>query len=216
MSIYSIKINNESGNDGSFLLFQSPPTPTSSVFKNSYKASHRISGNDSSITFQMSKDCFAIFGTEGEDGGGAVKVSTTSHRAVKLGPGGSAVALTTVDGYPMWDDKQAVGNIADTPGSFCIITDDSFSTPNPDIVPISTFVAEPSTSTTIVPSRKFFVAFGDYKPGTVVNTTILGKVLVVDFSAAAVPQITFTYNTDGTYSSDPSDDGNGVQWFCKE
>lgn len=66
--------------------------------------------------------------------------------------------------------------------------------------------------TQVYPSKKYFVFFGDGKPGTVVDRSLLGKVLQVDFSECAKPEARFTLNSHASYEAQPEVTENGVKW----
>jgi hypothetical protein len=233
---YSITIKNNSNIARRFLLFQDMPQPSngpgSKVFTNVYQRSPKIqSGDDSRVTFAMKAEYFAIYGTSSDNDDGTVRVYTSSSVPVKLGPGGSTVVMTTQDNNgedPIWDKAAMSGKSTAAKGGFSLVTDSSFKYPNPtniyigcgardpknpdSIIPIQTYIAEPGLNSQLFPRAKFYVCFGEYQPGMVVDRVSLGNVLLVDFTGSTIPSATFTLNNSGAYDADASVTKNGVNW----
>ncbi|KAB5583395.1 hypothetical protein GE09DRAFT_300493 [Coniochaeta sp. 2T2.1] len=236
MSTFSITINNNSNVARRFLLFQDMPAPTngpsSTVFTNVYQRSPKIqSGDDSRVSFQMKQEYFAIYGTASESSDGSVRIYTSSSVPVKLGPGGTTVVVTTQDGEgndPSWDKAAAVGQTTGAKGGFSIVTDTSFKFPNPNtiyigcgardpkspqsIIPVQTYIAEPGLNSQLFPKVKYYICFGEYQPGMVVDRTTLGNVLSVDFTGCTIPNASFTLNSNGAYEANPAVEQAGIKW----
>jgi hypothetical protein len=143
MSSFSITINNHSGVEHQFLLFQDMPNPTNgpsgAIFTHVYQCSPIVqSGKDCHISFEMEQEYFAICGIARESSDGAVQVLASSSVPVKLGPGGSTVILSTQYGGPDWDKAAAAGLSTDAQGAFSIVTNTS-SESTPSMIPCHHF-----------------------------------------------------------------------------
>lgn len=132
MPNYTITIKNKSHQSQSFVLFQDLPKPANipmdNVFTNVYQQAARIPGNGEA-RFEVSSDLFALFGASNRTDEGMVKVQTSDHKRVNLGPGGSRFHLSAEEGvYPRFDreDHSAMAS-----GSFVIGTDNTFTPMNP-------------------------------------------------------------------------------------
>lgn len=117
-----------------FFLFQEIPQitngPSSQIFTTMYQVTDRVEAeNDGSsiVEFQMDSNFFAMFGSlRGQ--GSVARVETSSFRRIRLGPGGSVVALTAVGGGLKWNDAAVVGRQSSNNGSFQFLTDNTIPT----------------------------------------------------------------------------------------
>lgn len=80
------------------------------------------------------------------------------------------------------------------------------------MIPIQTWLAQPGVTSQIFPKVIYYIAFGNFEPGVVVDRNTIGQVLKVDFSGAAIPNATFTLTNNGTYEPDDKVESNGVHW----
>lgn len=81
-----------------------------------------------------------------------------------------------------------------------------------DIIPVQTYIAEPGLNSQLFPKVKYYICFGEYQPGMVVDRSTLGNVLSVDFTGCTIPTAAFTLNSSGSYEADPSVDASGIKW----
>ncbi|KAF7536254.1 hypothetical protein G7054_g4668 [Neopestalotiopsis clavispora] len=68
-----------------------------------------------------------------------------------------------------------------------------------EVVPIQTYRAQPNFSAVLYPVVKYYIAFGNYEPGTIVNKAELGRVLSLDFTGISLNDVTFTLNDRNGY-----------------
>ncbi|KAK1523114.1 hypothetical protein CPAR01_13967 [Colletotrichum paranaense] len=234
MANFKITINNKSNSDRAFLLFQDMPIPSNlnqkNVFANIYQRSPTINGKGAAHTdFTMKQQYYAIYGTSQTTADGAIRVDTGDSVPAKLGPNGTLAVVTTVDHNgtdPTWDQSQ-MANTAQAKGGFDLRADNTFKFPNPneiyigcgaqdpktgEVIPIQTWLAQPGVTSQIFPRVIYYIAFGNFEPGVVVDRNTIGQVLKVDFSGAAIPNATFTLTNNGTYVPDDKVESNGVHW----
>ncbi|KAG5655637.1 hypothetical protein KAF25_009136 [Fusarium avenaceum] len=232
MSTFQIVINNKYGANKRFLLLQAIPPPTNGpsgdIFTNVYQRSPIIQSGASKVQFMMQQEYFAIIGTANKSDDGTHRVYTNEYLPTKLGPGGTIAAVTTQDNNPMWDVNAAAGKTLAVKGGFAIVTDNTFTTddPNPfyvgvgardpsssdSVIPLQTWVAEPGLNTQVYPKPKYYICTGEYQPGMVIDPSLLANVLTVDFTNAVVPQAQFTLTNNGTYVPDSQVEVDGVKW----
>ncbi|EXF77488.1 hypothetical protein CFIO01_05683 [Colletotrichum fioriniae PJ7] len=234
MASCSITISNGSNSDRTFFLLQDVPPPTNAIpndiFTNVYQCSPIINGNGNArMEFTMKQQYFAIYGTSQEDDDGSTRVDTTDSIPVMLGPGGTLAVVTTIDGdgtNPIWD-QPIMSHGAQPRGGFDLGTDNTFRFPSPnkiyvgcgasdpisgEVIPIQTWLAQPGLISQIFPRPRYYIAFGSYSPGAIVDKQAMGQVLMIDFTGAAIPSATFTLTNDGTYQPDDQVASNGVKW----
>ncbi|KAF5543898.1 hypothetical protein FMEXI_6832 [Fusarium mexicanum] len=236
---YTINIKNASQESKDFLLFQVIPHPANipweEVFTNVYQRSVRVQGNGSSkASFQMANQYWAVYGTSEQCQDGQTKVATSDSRDVVLGPNGSFFVLSTMPGpkgtpdgvSPCFDDEASGNRSTYAPGSFAIRSDGSFNynenntyfgvgARDPrggDIIPIQTYRARPNVVSEIFPRSKYYIAFGNYEPGSIVNMNQLGNVLEVDFTNAVSHSCTFTLDASNNYVPEPNINNYGIHW----
>ncbi|KAH7232872.1 hypothetical protein BKA59DRAFT_313137 [Fusarium tricinctum] len=232
MNTFQIVIKNKYGADKRFLLLQAIPSPTNGpsgdVFTNVYQRSPKIQSGESSVQFAMQQEYFAIIGTASKSDDGTHRVYTNSSLPIKFGPGGTIATVTTQDNDPMWDVNVTAGKTTAIKGGFAIVTDNSFTTDNPNpfyvgtgardpsspdsVIPLQTWVAEPGLNTQVYPKPKYYICTGEYQPGMVIDPSLLANVLTVDFTSAIVPQAVFTLSNNGTYVPDSNVQVNGIKW----
>ncbi|MCJ1431955.1 hypothetical protein MMC27_001311 [Xylographa pallens] len=227
---FYITIKNESTDPARFMLFLEPPraAPSSPTqFSNIWQTSPRLDPGDSSVSFKLTDEYFAILGTSLEPMAEGVRPWTSSSYPVKLTQTqGTTAYVTAPEDSPKW----AKFDTSSPPGSFTIKCDDSFQTPNPNniwigmgardprhpksIIPVWTSTALPSFTTQIFPKRKFYVTVGESKKGTVVESEKKDAVLMVDFVDFAAPEneAVFTFTAEGTYAPDEATKKSGIIW----
>ncbi|KAK4163755.1 hypothetical protein QBC43DRAFT_354211 [Cladorrhinum sp. PSN259] len=227
---YSITIINASNSPQQFLLLQAIPKPSGipryDVSTNVYQRSPQVAGTDgSAVTFNISDEMHAIYGTSSRGEDGRARITTSSSNA---GSEGSYHTLTTDEGgQPRWDMGASRGRTTYARGAFTIATDHRFQYPSrgdiyfgagvkdpnsSKVIPVQTYSAKPSMVSHVVFNPKYYIAFGDYRPGTIIDMKELGPVLEVDFSRNETRKdASFTLNASRQYSADPSM-GKDVKW----
>ncbi|KAF5966208.1 hypothetical protein FBULB1_11754 [Fusarium bulbicola] len=237
---YTINIKNASLENKTFLLFQSLPKPSNvpqaEVFTNVYQRSVQVQGNGSSkASFQMTSQYWAVYGTSEQSQDGQTKVTTSDSRDTTLGPNGSFFVLSTMPGpngkpdgvSPCFDDTASGKQATDAAGAFTIRSDGSFTTYNEsniyfgvgakdpksgEIIPIQTYRARPNVVSQIFPRVKYYIAFGNYEPGSIIAMNQLGNVLEVDFTTAVPNMCTFTLDATNNYVPDAGIVNSGIKW----
>jgi len=206
--------------DTKFFLFQEVPRadngPSGVIYSNIFKVTDSIQAatdGSSTLQFQMDNQFYAIFGSSTGQGT-ATRINTSSSRKITLGPGGTVVAVTNTTGTFKWDDQAVVGRTADNDGGFQYITDDSIPTDSnsryigvgaadPDhpgkVLPIASYVAEPSLNSMLYPKMTYYVATGQWQPGQLVDRNVIGKYVKVDFEGCKIPVATLTLGTNGNW-----------------
>jgi hypothetical protein len=82
-----------------------------------------------------------------------------------------------------------------------------------EVIPVQSYKAQPNVISQIFPKIKYYIAFGHYKPGSIVSLSELGAVLEVDFTGAPGHDATFVLNNTNSYVADPSMNSNsGIKW----
>lgn len=134
MASFEITIKNRSNNNQSFILLQDIQVTgnlgQSHVFPNVYQSSRNVNGMGASTKFVMKQQYYAIQGTSSNTGDGSIRVNVSDSVPAKLGPNGTTAAVTTVDGFPTWDQSQ-MAKPAQGQGSFDLLIDNTFKSPNP-------------------------------------------------------------------------------------
>ena len=77
---------------------------------------------------------------------------------------------------------------------------------------MQTYIAEPGLNSQLFPKVKYYICFGEYQPGMVVDRTTLGNVLSIDFTGCTIPNASFTLNSNGAYEADPAVGAAGIKW----
>ncbi|PSK34454.1 hypothetical protein B9Z65_8780 [Elsinoe australis] len=216
-----------------FFLFQEIPQitngPSSQIFTTMYQVTDRVEAeNDGSsiVEFQMDNNFFAMFGSS-RGQGSVARVETSSFRRIRLGPDGSVVALTAAGGGLKWNDAAVVGRQSVNSGSFQFLTDNTIPTntnsnyigvgsadPNSPgtVVPTAVYQAEPELNSVLYPKMTFYVGAGDYDQGQLVDRSMLGPYVKIDFEGAQVPNANIILQQDGTWVDNNGQSAqNGVQ-----
>lgn len=219
--------------DTAFFLFQEVPRadngPSGEIFSNIFKVTDKVqaqSDGSSTVQFQMDNNFYAIFGSKTGQGS-ATRINTSSFREIKLGPNGSVVAITAKSGTFKWDDVAVVGKAAPNEGGFQFITDDTIPTDtntryigvgaaDPDhqgkVIPIVSYVAEPSLNSMLYPKMTYYVSTGEWQPGQLVDRNLVGKYVKLDFEGAKIPKANLTLGSNGNWTDDGNSSlSNGVK-----
>ena len=81
------------------------------------------------------------------------------------------------------------------------------------VIPIQTYIAEPSLNSQLFPHMKYYICTGEYQPGIIVDRNSIGDALKVDFTGAAVTNAVFTVDSKGKYTDeDGVNEKNGIKW----
>lgn len=84
--------------------------------------------------------------------------------------------------------------------------------PKGDIIPVQTYRAQPGIVAQVFPKVKYYIAFGEFVPGTVVDLSSLGDVLSIDFTGSVDHSATFTLDSTNNYVPDPNVIAHGIKW----
>lgn len=71
------------------------------------------------------------------------------------------------------------------------------------ITPVATVPADPNSDFYFQPIVKYYIGWGDFEPGTVVNIAEIGPVLTVDFTQLTVNNVVYTQDSSNNYKSGP-------------
>ncbi|KAJ4287281.1 hypothetical protein N0V90_012679 [Kalmusia sp. IMI 367209] len=225
----TINIKNK-WNDAKFFLFQDLPVPDNApsgkVYTNVFQVSPKVDAardGSSTLSFRMPNTFYAIYGTssgEKDDGtpGPKTVVATSSFRKIKLGPNGSVIKITAVNGGIEWDDAAVQGQKCADQSGFQFLTDKSIpGTGNPNlyigvgapdpkdaenVIPIQSYKAESSLTSKLYPKLTYYVATGDFEPGQMVDRTKVGEWVKIDFEGAKTPTAFVVLQEDGTWVDD--------------
>lgn len=112
----------------SFFLFQDVPVPGRSareIYTNAFQMSNKTEAKrdgSSTLSFFVYNTFYAIYSMSTGDGS-KTNIRTSSCREIKLGPGGSVVAITNDNGSIIWDEEAARGKQSADAGGFEFLTD---------------------------------------------------------------------------------------------
>ncbi|MCJ1400404.1 hypothetical protein MMC11_003609 [Xylographa trunciseda] len=224
MASYQILVKNKSGAPRAYFLFVETPqvsnVPAAKVFQNVYIAAKPVPDMTGTAIFKVIKDLYAVTGTSPSALDANVSVYTGDYEVVKICQSsgaattqGSATHVTGGSGAQF--DTSKLTETCNTEGSFSIQTDSSFRFPNPDnifiglgaadpddkttIVPVATFQAMPSTTNFIIPVTKYYVSWGTYTAGQVIDVATISASAPVDFTGKSSSLAKIVHNNDGTF-----------------
>ncbi|KAA8893614.1 hypothetical protein FN846DRAFT_820578 [Sphaerosporella brunnea] len=207
MNTYTITVKNDSGNQQDYALFNAAPTVINGVQKQIWSNVFATANTPPAQTaeFTVYDQYFAICGHSSGSPAGGVAVTVGQDLPVTLGvanPDGTLTPGTTLtlensEGAPAFaaaiPSPQALANCFEiaTQGDFNskIATNDNWmiglggsSTGSGFTGPAATFVPEPSVHYQIQPVNTYFLTFGDYKAGNLIDRTkMANQVLLIDF-----------------------------------
>lgn len=81
-----------------------------------------------------------------------------------------------------------------------------------EVVPVQTYQARPNVVAQIYARPQYYVAFGSFEPGTIINPIELGRVLSIDFTGCDGRSATFILDDRNDYIADPDMDRSGIRW----
>lgn len=81
-----------------------------------------------------------------------------------------------------------------------------------EVVPVQTYPAKPGLVAEVYSKPKYYVGFGNYQPGSIVDPMILGNILSVDFYGSNGHEATFTLNDRNDYVPDDEVRSSGIHW----
>ncbi|KAM0295339.1 hypothetical protein ACHAPM_010866 [Fusarium culmorum] len=187
----TITIKNRSTADRAFLLFQALPTPggifSEQVFTHVYQKSPAIGGNaHDQVTFQITKEYFAIYGTNRECFLLRAKISTLGYSKATLqstpatgAANGSTFSLSTLNRDGVSPTFESTDQTTTARGGFTMLTDASFRFMN---------------------------------KGSVVQKPEMGRVLSLDFTGSSPNIVTFTLDEHNEYQIDPAMTESSAVW----
>ncbi|KAL3600123.1 hypothetical protein FPOAC2_04354 [Fusarium poae] len=81
-----------------------------------------------------------------------------------------------------------------------------------EIIPVQTYKAMSQLTVHVFPQIKYYVAYGNYQPGSIVNLMTLARVLTVDFTGCKDHSATFTLNEDNFFIPDREVQASDITW----
>ncbi|MFZ0268749.1 hypothetical protein [Caulobacter sp.] len=211
MTIYTIRVLNQSGFNKNYTVFMAPPRVNENgapvtVLTNAWATFPSIvtGGFDS---LMVDDSLYAFWSQAVHDIGPGVVVTAGGVQQVSI-DARDEVAFAA--GSPTGFQGVTAGK-AQT-GCYAIITSPDFTAadgfmfgmaklgPEPVPTPVATFAAEPNDVFNIAPVQKFYVADLGAKPGEVVDLTGLTAIATIDFTGAPQTTATAVQNANGTFT----------------
>jgi hypothetical protein len=212
MAKYTINLYNQSTFTKSYVVFNKLPQLNTSgsdpqIFANAWVSLPNVANNGTE-TLSTSDSVYAYYGTAPQQlapgvmvtQGGATPVNTATQDSVTF-IGAEPGAFSSV-----------TSGAADA-GAFQIIANSDFDpsagyvfgmakmTPVGMPVPVATFTAMPSDTFNVIPVVTFYIAEGNYTPGTIINVKEAStKAATIDFTGRQQTTATVTQNSDGTFT----------------
>ncbi|KAF4337525.1 hypothetical protein FBEOM_8623 [Fusarium beomiforme] len=231
---YTITIQNNSGTNQNYALFNEKPVVTSSVASKVWNNALKIApaGPGSSTTFTINSQYYAYVGSSsGVPGQDDVAVSVSTANPVDLGSTdlqgnpkkGTTLKMDVVDMAPQFTGKAAANGSL---GAFGINTapgtdDNQFTfqaakdngwviglgkVVNGKTVPAATIIPQPNCNYQIQPINTWYIAYGTYKAGQVVNFEMTGLTkATVDFTSGP-SNARVVHSQGGQITTQTSDD----------
>jgi len=81
------------------------------------------------------------------------------------------------------------------------------------VVPVQTYPVKPNEVVQVYSKPKYYVAFGNFEPGTIIDPMMLGNVLSVDFYGSDGHEATFTLDDRNDYVPDDDVRSSGIHWI---
>ncbi|KAK2688574.1 hypothetical protein QWA68_012712 [Fusarium oxysporum] len=222
MSTINILVRNKSGANRAYFLFVEPPTLSGGdgpVFSNVYITAPQVPSDKGTASFTCVTDYFAVTGTSpGQKLGSKVQVTTGDWAIVKINQDNKLGSSLTMNGDPgnaAAFDSSALEQKCEKPGSFSIRSvnfkvgnganqfiglgaQDALDTSN--IIPVATVPAVPGTTAFFTPKAKYYISWGTYLPGQIVDITTIADPAEIDFTGKAATKAKVEHNLDGTWS----------------
>jgi hypothetical protein len=215
MAEIEISVNNLNSTDRKFYLFSTPPVVSGSgpnIFANIYLATGLVAGSTGTGKITVTTDkLYAICGKQSLAVGSTVL--TSDKHVVTLGDSGAqngtGVTIKNNEHVPHFDKPKTKKNAP--PGNYQVITGSDFTAQdnfftglggtNQDgqVIPVSTFKADPSITYSIAPVKMYYICTGSYKTGQIINVKEVGETVTIDFTTGYTSAIT-EYQLDGTFS----------------
>ncbi|KAJ5190130.1 uncharacterized protein N7498_009115 [Penicillium cinerascens] len=215
---YEITIQNESGSSHAYCLFAETPqvSNSSSVYQNIWMAAPSIvsrTDGSSQMRFTINIQYYAICGTSDQPLGSNVAIATSDYEKIQLGTEdqqGTTLNFTTIGGANF---VEPLPTPTGPNGGFTIQADRSWSEPDSNntfiglgaqdmhgnVVPVATVPAFPGITYNMFPVVKFYVSYGTFVEGQILDVEELGPQLEVDFTEAAYDAVTFIHNNQDEY-----------------
>ncbi|KAL8718285.1 MAG: hypothetical protein Q9225_004563 [Loekoesia sp. 1 TL-2023] len=220
MSTIQILVKNHSGANRVYFLFVEAPEVSvgPKVFQNVYMASSTVADGTGSATFTCHTDYYAVCGTSpGQDLKSNVRVTTGDSEIAGLcqgGQNGTHHLMTGAPGNSAMFDKPNKKVDCTQKGAF-MISSANFLLGNganqfiglggqdpvdsSNIVPIAVVPAQPSTDAYIVPKAIYYISWGTYLPGQIIDVTTIAKPAKLDFTGTAATSASVVHKNDGSW-----------------
>ncbi|KAM0554013.1 hypothetical protein ACHAPJ_007088 [Fusarium lateritium] len=219
---YTIQVQNQSGIDQEYALFNQPPRVSGrhqdQVWSNVFATGRAPTG--STTSFEVSKQYYAITGTSMGSPQDGVQVEVSSWRPVKLGSSesnetsvpGTTLSLAVQDDMPQFSDSPRPDGAY--PNAFEIQTGNDFtlrdaksggfliglggSQSGNDIDgPLATFLPEPCVEYHIEPSNTYYLTYGRYTKGSMIDVNKVGRSVTIAFSSLPSNDVVIVHDDYG-------------------
>ncbi|CAG9951188.1 unnamed protein product [Clonostachys rosea f. rosea IK726] len=194
---YTITVQNNSGATQHYAIFNEPPevssTVSSKVWNNALKVAN--AGPGDSTTFTITSQYFAYVGSStGVPGQDNVAVNVSNSKAVEVGTAdlqgnakkGTTLFMDIIEGAPQYPKSL---DASGKPGAFAINTAPVLpTTASPLTTPRTTTgsLASPNCTYQIQPINKWYITYGSYTSGQVMNVEMAGlNKATVDFTTGS-------------------------------
>ncbi|PVH93259.1 hypothetical protein DM02DRAFT_697063 [Periconia macrospinosa] len=191
---YTIKLKNKSGMDHDYFLFVEAPIVKSGskVYQNVYISSPSVADGSGTATFTCFAEYYAICGTSPNKAlGSKVTVSTADSSAVQVCQG--PTKLGTHEGSRASNTNDLLAN------QFIGLGAQDPNDPS-NIVPIAVFDAIPGTQNYVQPHATFYISWGTFTAGQIIDVTTVATPVKIDFTGKNNPNATVVHNNDGTWT----------------
>lgn len=204
---YTITVRNKSGAQQHYALFNKPPKVTGRVqgqiWSNVFATGN--TPNKSQAHFSLYTQYFAIVGSSQGTPANGVVVDVSGERPVNLGytqsngkhVAGTTLALQVTDGAPQFSETPYPDGsyvnafeiktgpdftIAEAKKGNYMIGLGGSKTGNSNDGPSATFVPEPNVDYQVEPVNTYYLTFGDYTKGALIDTNKIGTMATIDFN----------------------------------
>lgn len=203
---YTITVKNNSGAHQRYALFNKPPKVTSRVqsqiWTNVFATGNTPKGN--TARFSMYTQYYAIVGTSEGSPADGVEVDVTGQRQVNLGATkptgevvpGTTLGLTVSDDAPWFEDNTYPDGayvksfeiktkndftIAEAKKQKYVIGLGGAKAGTGSVGPAATFMPEPNVDYQIEPTNVYYLTFGNFTPGSLIDVNKIGSLCVIDY-----------------------------------